>query len=75
MEDFDNPFGPDGDMEDCKARCAKCNQLRLRWNDDGKRWCRRCKYEYYDEYFGPDGVNEQAIRAAGLWADYKGENL
>ena len=61
----DSPWGPDGDRPGCEIRCAKCNQLRL-FGNTGSGWCRRCRYIHYDEYFGPGGVNEQAIKNAGL---------
>lgn len=50
---------PDGDMPNCSVRCDKCQQLRLRGERLKPNWCRRCKYENYDEYFGEGGVNEQ----------------
>ena len=53
-----NAFWGDGDKEGCTVRCPKCNQYRLT-GGDGTFWCRRCRYENYDEYFGPDGENEK----------------
>lgn len=53
----------DGDYPDCTVACDKCNQLRLRglYDRPGPIWCRRCKYENWDEYFGPDGINERLL--------------
>jgi hypothetical protein len=52
---YDNFWGANGDFD--SAPCRKCGQKRLRYNEDGQRWCRRCKYTFYDEYFGPEGYN------------------
>lgn len=48
----ETPWGPDGDIPGCIVPCDKCKQLRLRENATPGRWCRRCKYTHYDEYFG-----------------------
>jgi DNA-directed RNA polymerase subunit RPC12/RpoP len=55
------PWGKNGDFpesEESPARCRKCGQKRLRFNEDNQYWCRRCRYYFFYEYFGPDAVND-----------------
>ena len=59
---------PDGDQPNCTHRCDKCNQLRFTSADTtpGPHWCRRCRYVNYDEYFGPDGINDLKRKVLGI---------
>ena len=56
-----SPFYNQGDREGDTIKCAKCGFLRLR-GGDGTKWCRSCRYTFYDEYFGPDGINEKWLK-------------
>ncbi len=44
------------------ARCRKCGFYRLRFNPEEKFWCRRCRFTFYDEYFGEDGYNSKYFK-------------
>ena len=58
----DDIWGPVGDKPDCEAKCAHCGFKRLRFqNAQNDAWCRRCRYENFDLYFGEGGVNDQKI--------------
>jgi len=57
---YDSFWHANGDFpseDESPAQCRKCGQKRLRDNNGGTRWCRRCKYTFYDEYFGAEGYN------------------
>jgi len=46
-------WAPDGDKPDCDFVCSKCKQKRLKKHlIDSPNWCRRCRYIFFDEYFG-----------------------
>jgi hypothetical protein len=45
---------------DSDLNCMKCGK-RSFTRPSPNRWCRTCKYENFEEYFGEGGVNDQKI--------------